>query len=98
MKASMMDTFSDEYGRIDLSRASGMSRSRDTKRFVMALHTEAERSGRDMFTMTELRRVAQNIQLKIPLFEDFIDMINQQNFLLKRNKCYQLQGTTFSGT
>uniref|UniRef100_A0A7S2ZNK1 DNA helicase n=1 Tax=Rhodosorus marinus TaxID=101924 RepID=A0A7S2ZNK1_9RHOD len=93
LKASLVDTFSDEHGRIDFTRASGMSRTKEVKKFVMGLHAEAQRTGHDVFSMSDLKRIAQNLQLKIPMFEDFIDMINHQNVLLKRSKGYRLQGT-----
>lgn len=98
MKASMMDTFSDEHGFIDLSRATGTSRSGDAKRFLRALYSEGRRRNRDFFTTSELKRIAQQIGASGPSAQELIDVINQQGMLLKRRGGYQLEGATLSGT
>jgi hypothetical protein len=61
-----------------------MSNVKTNRAFIVALKREKERTGQDVFTMTDLRRVADNVGVRVDNFQDFIDTLNYQNFLLKR--------------
>jgi len=84
MKESLFETFEDEYGFVDFRRATGMSKSKQGPFFIAALTKKAEREFTTVFTMQQLYQVAQEIDLKVPSFQDFIDSLNNQNYLLKK--------------
>ncbi|KAI8484198.1 DNA replication licensing factor mcm8, partial [Branchiostoma belcheri] len=80
-----VDTYSDEFGQLDFLRSqngSGMS--------------SRSKSGRTdlqhIFTVQQMREIAQNCDVKVPDFEGFIASLNNQGFLLKKgSRVYQLQ-------
>nr|XP_005991185.1 PREDICTED: DNA helicase MCM8 [Latimeria chalumnae] len=95
MKHSLLDTYSDEFGRIDFQRSqhgSGMSSRSQAKRFVAALNRIAEQTYNNLFEFQQLRQIAKELQLKIPEFEGFVCSLNDQGYLLKKGpRVYQLQ-------
>ncbi|XP_066280875.1 DNA helicase MCM8-like [Branchiostoma lanceolatum] len=95
MKDSMFDTYSDEFGQLDFLRSqngSGMSSRSKPKRFVAALNRVAERTYNNIFTVQQMREIAQNCDVKVPDFEGFIASLNNQGYLLKKgSRVYQLQ-------
>ncbi|KAI8477754.1 DNA replication licensing factor mcm8, partial [Branchiostoma belcheri] len=95
MKDSMFDTYSDEFGQLDFLRSqngSGMSSRSKPKRFVAALNRVAEQTYNNIFTVQQMREIAQNCDVKVPDFEGFIASLNNQGFLLKKgSRVYQLQ-------
>ncbi|XP_066561850.1 DNA helicase MCM8 [Amia ocellicauda] len=95
MKHSLLDTFSDEFGRLDFDRSqlgSGMSNRSQAKKFVAALNQIAERTYKTMFESQQLRQIAKELQIQVADFEGFISSLNEQGYLLKKGpKVYQLQ-------
>ena len=95
MKYSMMDTYSDELGFLDFTRSqhgSGMSSRSQSKKFVAALQRVYEQTYNALFTAQELRQIAQQANVKVRDFEEFIASLNNQGFLLKKGpRVYQLQ-------
>ena len=91
MKESLYERFEDELGKLDFRRAGGTSRSKDASKFVMALQKVAQQRSVQVFTTQELYEVAQSIKLVVPNFEDFIESLNVNNFLLKKGpRLYKL--------
>ena len=95
MKTSMVDTFSDEFGVIDFTRAqmgSGMSCKAAAKKFMQILRKSSEDQRKSLFTVDEMKRLASvgNVTLK-GTFLDFLESLNNQGFLLKKSaRLYQL--------
>ena len=57
----------------------------------MALQKVAQQRSVQVFTTQELYEVAQSIKLVVPNFEDFIESLNVNNFLLKKGpRLYKL--------
>ncbi|KAJ3446597.1 intein-containing DNA helicase mcm8 precursor [Anaeramoeba flamelloides] len=83
MRESLFDTFSDEFGQIDLTRGSGMSKRKEVLRFIKELTLISKKNCKRIFTKNELRIIANDLHLKIDSFHDFIETLNSQNFLLK---------------
>jgi DNA helicase MCM8 len=97
MKESLYDIFTDELGQVDFSRSTGMSKSKQVSSFVKALHHHASRQESALFTTRQLRDIAAELRLGVERFDDFIDALNDQNYLLKRgNGRYVLQSSSFS--
>ncbi|XP_048727562.2 DNA helicase MCM8-like isoform X2 [Ostrea edulis] len=99
MKYSMVDTYSDQFGSLDFLRSqhgSGMSGRSKPKKFVGALQKVSERTYNSIFTVQQMRQIAQEIGLNVPDFEGFVASLNNQGFLLKKGpKVYQLQTTDY---
>lgn len=100
MRESMLETLTTETGEVDLGRSSGMSRSRDARLFVTALHAEADRKRSAVFDKASLRRVAESIGIdRGGRFETLIETINYQGYLtMKGRGRYELQSSSFSLT
>ena len=94
MRASMVDTFTDNIGALDFGRGSqgsGMSSRGAAKKFVTAVQRQAARVERNKFTVDELREVANIAGVKVPSFMDFMESLNNQGYFLKKsNREYQL--------
>ncbi|XP_057199644.1 DNA helicase MCM8 isoform X2 [Triplophysa rosa] len=95
MKHSLIDTYSDEFGRLDFDRShlgSGMSNRSKAKKFITALNKLAERQRRTMFEIQELQQLAKDLQIQVVDFEGFVSALNEQGYLLKKaHRTYQLQ-------
>ncbi|KAK7103109.1 DNA helicase MCM8-like [Littorina saxatilis] len=95
MKYSMVDVFTDQFGVLDFQRSqhgSGMSGRSKPKKFVAALQRVAEQTYNSIFTVQQMRQIANDIGLQMMDFDGFITSLNNQGFLLKKGtKVYQLQ-------
>lgn len=100
MRESMLETLTDETGQIDLGRSTGMSRSKDAKLFVAALHAEGERIRSSIFDKSALKRVADSIGINSgERFDTLIETINYQGYLtMKGRGRYELQSSSYSLT
>lgn len=96
MQEAMVEELTDEGGVVDLGRASGMSRSKDARLFVKALHAEARRCRKGVFDKRELRQVAERIGVAGERFENVLETVNYQGFLTKKGvRKWELQGCEF---
>ncbi|XP_039594602.1 DNA helicase MCM8 isoform X2 [Polypterus senegalus] len=95
MKHSLLETFSDEFGKLDFERSqlgSGMSNRSQAKKFIAALNKISGQTYTNIFTFHQLRQIANDLQIKVADFEGFISSLNEQGYLLhKGTKIYQLQ-------
>ncbi|KAJ1909377.1 DNA replication licensing factor mcm8, partial [Tieghemiomyces parasiticus] len=86
--------FEDDVGNMDFARSEmgvGMSQRSEPKRFVAHLQKVADETYNDTFTLQQLRQEAQRINLNCKDFQDFVDALNNQNYLLKKGpKSYRL--------
>uniref|UniRef100_T1JGS4 DNA helicase MCM8 n=1 Tax=Strigamia maritima TaxID=126957 RepID=T1JGS4_STRMM len=92
MKCSFMDTRCEDDGVLcsqptqSGSRLSGRSKN---KAFIAALDKIAERTANSLFTEQQMRAVAQD--MKLGNFENLLDTLNNQNYLLKKGpRVYKL--------
>lgn len=94
MKLSMVDTFSDGDGLLDFSRnmnGSGMSKKNAAKTFVSSLQRQAHNLQKNIFSIDEMRQVAQVSGVKVNNFLDFIESLNNQGYIIKKSaRVYQL--------
>ncbi|KAG5857422.1 hypothetical protein ANANG_G00019300 [Anguilla anguilla] len=87
MKHSMLDTYQDEFGRLDFDRSqmgSGMSKRSQVKKFVAALNQIAERTYKTTFELQQLRQLSRELNIQVADFEGFISSLNEQGYLLKK--------------
>lgn len=100
MKESLFDVATDEFGMVDFSRSSGMSRSKLIKVFISAMNKASEVRQSALFTVTDLMQMADSLRglrEDIGNFYDFVDLLNHQNYILKKGpRLYQLQTSSFS--
>lgn len=84
MKETLVDMCTDEFGVVDFRRNSGMSRSKKVKTFIQALQKLALRKHSSEFTTRELTELIHSMHLDILDVAGFLDILNDQNYLLKR--------------
>ncbi|KAJ2124753.1 hypothetical protein IW147_001534 [Coemansia sp. RSA 720] len=82
MRYSLFQTYEDEVGTMDFSR------------FVARLHRVSEETYNNMFTFSMLQTIASEMGLRFGNFQDIVDRLNNQNYIIKKGpRSYQL--TTF---
>lgn len=100
MKFAMLGTNSDEVGNIDFERSqqgTGMSQKAQAKRFVGELVRIAEDTYNTLFSMAQLREIGNKIGIRVDSFPDFIQKLNNENYLLKKGpSVYELKISRFS--
>ena len=94
MRASMIDSMTNESGNLDFSRShngSGMSSRGAAKKFITALQRHADMLQKSSFTVEEMKGVLNRCGATVANFFDFLTSLNTQGYLLKRSsKIYQL--------
>ncbi|KAI0498640.1 hypothetical protein KFK09_019530 [Dendrobium nobile] len=97
MKESLYDKLLDEHGFVDFARSGGMSRQKEAKRFLSALHKESELKHDECFSISEIYSLADMIGLRVPDVDTFLDNLNSAGYLLKKgpNK-YQVLSSSIS--
>ena len=73
-----------------------MSKAAKGKAFIAELDRQAQLSYNSLFTVGQLKVVAQRLGLGLAGFNQFIDSLNNQGYLLKRGaKTYKLNTAEF---
>ncbi|KAI5054214.1 hypothetical protein GOP47_0030893, partial [Adiantum capillus-veneris] len=99
MKESLYDKLVDEHGVLDFGRSGGMSQQKETKRFLNALQRQSEVQQKATFTLSELCCLADDIDLRVPDIDAFIENLNAAGYLLKKGpRTYQVLSSSFAGT
>ncbi|KAA6403293.1 MAG: putative DNA helicase MCM8 [Streblomastix strix] len=90
MKKSLYENLATETGLVDVTRASGMSRQKDSQRLMRALNSLAQQRGNSLFTKSEIFSAARACAITKDITA-LIDKMNQSGqLLLKGNKTYKL--------
>nr|XP_034837320.1 DNA helicase MCM8-like [Maniola hyperantus] len=93
VKHSLMDTFSDEFGNIQLSRSingSGVSSRSKVKKFLDVLSRRSHQLGKDVFTRQELKEIHKSAGIAGDP-NDLIEAMHVHSYLLlKGSNTYQL--------
>lgn len=87
MRASMIDTYTDENGELDFTRqqhGSGMSRSSDFKKMINAIRTVCEKKKNTLFSTTDLKQLATDIKIKMDRFDELLTKLYDNGFLLRK--------------
>jgi DNA helicase MCM8 len=82
MEQSLTDTFRTDTG-FDFGRR-GMSLAKQVKAFIAELNRCASKKNSPMFQTSELLDIAGRMSLGVPDFHSFLDVLNEQNYLLKK--------------
>ncbi|XP_065178607.1 DNA helicase MCM8-like [Sycon ciliatum] len=95
MNHSMMDVYTDGVGAVDCLRSqsgSGMSKTAQGKRLASQLQRVSEQTYNALFSVQQIKTIAQEIGVDMRLVDDLIASLNNQGFLLKKGpRVYQLQ-------
>ena len=87
--------FRDKKGKKDFGRSqnsSGMASKSKWKKFIAFLSRSAETQSKKLFSINEMREVAKTAGLDTFGFNEFVDSLNNQGFLIKKGRnLYQLQ-------
>jgi len=93
MSESLYDVLTDETGQVDLSRNSGYSKLKGMKGFIVKLQEISSVTGKDSFTVDELRRHADTVQMS-DKFEELLYKANHIGYLLKQaDRSYKFTAT-----
>ncbi|XP_031474928.1 probable DNA helicase MCM8 isoform X1 [Nymphaea colorata] len=96
MKESLYNKYVDEHGTVDFARSGGMSKEKEAKRFLNALHQQSEIQHKDCFSVSEMYTLADQIGLRVPDIDTFIDNLNSVGYLLKKGpKTYQVLSSSY---
>lgn len=93
MRESLMSVMEDDLGLgfVDFRKVTGMSKSKQAVGFVEALKKHSNVVGKKTFAFNELRDFAVEIGMKVDKFDDFLDQLNFQGYLLsKGNRKYEV--------
>jgi DNA helicase MCM8 len=93
MSESLYDVLTDETGQVDLTRNTGYSKLKGMKAFVAKMQDVSSITGKDIFSVDELRNYADSVNLGNQ-FEQVLDKANHIGYLLKQaNRCYKFTAT-----
>ncbi|EEY69900.1 DNA replication licensing factor MCM8 [Phytophthora infestans T30-4] len=84
MQECLLDTYITEDGNLDFGRSGGMSLSKKVKAYVARLMKAAARRNTSLFSMDDLLEVADSMGLKVDDFRDFVDILRNECYLLKK--------------
>eukprot|EP01127_Copromyxa_protea_P006772 TRINITY_DN1675_c0_g2_i1.p1 TRINITY_DN1675_c0_g2~~TRINITY_DN1675_c0_g2_i1.p1 ORF type:complete len:320 (-),score=65.33 TRINITY_DN1675_c0_g2_i1:62-964(-) len=84
VRQSLKEAFEDDFQCFDFRKTSGMSSRKQQTAFVSLLNQRSKQSFNPIFSMSELFNIAREAHLNIPSFEDFIENLNFQGYLLKQ--------------
>ena len=92
LEQSLLETFRTDTGSFDFGRRGGMSLSKQVKAFVSELNRHAQRKTSSLFQSSELLEIASRMALGISDFQGFLDVLNEQCYILKKGvRLWQLQ-------
>ncbi|CAI5714523.1 unnamed protein product [Peronospora farinosa] len=84
MQECLLDTYVTEDGNLDFGRSGGMSLAKKVKAYVARLMKAAARRNTSLFSMTDLLEVADSMGLQVDDFRDFVEILRNECYLLKR--------------
>jgi len=94
MKHSLWESYKDEDGRVDFQRSqngTGMSKRGEPKRFISELNRIAYQTSNNRFSYEQMHNIATDMNLNFDSFQDLLDTLNNQGYLLKKAaRLYQL--------
>lgn len=92
IRQSLKEAFEDDFECFDFRKTSGMSSRKQQTAFVSLLNQRSKQTYNTVFTMSELFNIAREAHLNVPSFDDFIETLNFQGYLLKQGgNTYKLQ-------
>ncbi|CAF0865720.1 unnamed protein product [Adineta ricciae] len=87
MRASMLDTYTDENGQLDFTRlqhGSGMGRASEVRKMMNAIRCVSEKKKNPMFSKADLRQIATDIKINLDKFDELLTKLNDHGYLLKK--------------
>ncbi|GMF61671.1 unnamed protein product [Phytophthora fragariaefolia] len=97
MQECLLDTYITEDGNLDFGRSGGMSLAKKVKAYVARLMKAAARRNTSLFSMDDLLEVANSMGLKVDDFRDFVDILRNECYLLKKGPGqYKVQVSSYN--
>lgn len=97
MHECLLDTYTTADGSLDFGRSGGMSLAKKVKAYVARLQTAAQRKRTTLFSFTDLLEVADSMALQVDDFRDFVDILRNECYVLKKGpQQYKVQFTSYS--
>ncbi|KAG7379494.1 hypothetical protein PHYBOEH_011924 [Phytophthora boehmeriae] len=84
MQECLLDAYTTDDGNLDFGRSGGMSLAKKVKAYVARLMKAAARRNTSLFSMEDLLEVADSMGLKVDDFRDFVDILRNECYLLKK--------------
>lgn len=92
-----LQTLTNEHGEIELSRANGMSRAADVRKFENVINAESHFARTARFHISKLRALADKHGIAGERFDRVIETMNIQGYFLKKGGGnYELTNSNFS--
>eukprot|EP01125_Pyxidicula_operculata_P011647 TRINITY_DN3816_c0_g1_i3.p1 TRINITY_DN3816_c0_g1~~TRINITY_DN3816_c0_g1_i3.p1 ORF type:complete len:123 (+),score=33.42 TRINITY_DN3816_c0_g1_i3:198-566(+) len=92
LRQSLKEAFEDDFTCFDFRKTKTMSKKKLQTTFIALLTERSKKAFNRLFSYQEMRKIANDAKLNIPDFDEFIEMLNINNYLLKKgNQMYQLQ-------
>uniref|UniRef100_A0A6B2L1S0 DNA helicase n=1 Tax=Arcella intermedia TaxID=1963864 RepID=A0A6B2L1S0_9EUKA len=92
MRQSLKEAFEDDIQCFDFRKSATMSKKKLQTAFISILTEKSKKSYTRDFSAAELRKIALDAKLNVPNFDEFLELLNFHNFLLKKGpQMYQLQ-------
>ncbi|CAI5722468.1 unnamed protein product [Hyaloperonospora brassicae] len=93
----LRDTCVTEDSSLDFGRSGGMSLAKKVKAYVARLMKAAARRNTSLFSMDDLVQVADSMALKVDDFRDFVDVLRNECYLLKKSPGqYKVQTSSYN--
>lgn len=84
MQECLLDTYATEDGNLDFGRSGGMSLAKKVKAYVARLAKAAQRRNTTLFSFEDLLEVADSMALQVDDFRDFVDILRNECYILKK--------------
>jgi len=92
MRQSLKEAFEDDFQCFDFRKTATMSKKKLQTTFVSILTQKSNKTYNRIFSLQDLRKIAAENHLQVPDFDEFLEALNFQGYLLKKgNQNYQLQ-------
>lgn len=94
LKQSLIETHTNEMGELDFGRSGGMSLTKKVKSYMACLKKNVRERNTEVFTFDQLLAMANRMGLKVDNFYDFLEILRNECYLLKKGpKLYKVQLT-----
>lgn len=97
MQSCLLDTYTTEDGNLDFGRSGGMSLAKKVKAYVARLMKAAQRKNTTLFSFDDLLEVANSMALQVDDFRDFVDILRNECYILKKGpQQFKVQVSSYS--
>lgn len=98
MRFSMKDTFTDDLSLVEFQMSLGQAKTGSrgpVKKFIGGLNQLSEKTCKSTFSVSEMKQLIKQMNLKVPDFGDFLANLNHHGYLIKKGQGVYKLSTTF---